>query len=79
MGDRVFATELIGANVRTDNGAMLGMLDDIIVDLTSGAIAFLLIKDPSAACKTYKTDPEGRKMVPVQSIDMKGDHVVVSL
>ena len=79
MGDRVFATEILGAAVRADNGAVLGVLDDIIVDLTSGEIAFLLIKDPSAACKAYKTDPEGRKMVPVKNIDMKDDHVVVSL
>jgi len=79
MSERVFATEIVGLEVRTDDGRAVGTLDDIVVDLSSGEMIFLLIKDPEDVCKPYKTDPDGRKMVPFHNIDVDGNRIVVSL
>jgi len=79
MSERVFATEIIGSEVRTDDGRAVGTLDDIVVDLSSGEMMFLLIKDPTDVCKQYKTDPDGRKMVSFRNIDVDSNRVIISL
>jgi len=79
MSERVFATEIVGLEVRTDDGRTVGTLDDIVVDLSSGEMVFLLIRDPSDICKQYKTDPDGRKMLEFKNIDIDSNRVIVSL
>ena len=79
MSERVFATEIVGLEVRTDDGRAVGTLDDIVVDLSSGEMVFLLIKDPTDVCKPYKTDPDGRKMVSFHNVDVDSNRIVVSL
>ena len=79
MSERVFATEIVGLEVRTDDGRSVGTLDDVVVDLSTGEMVFLLIKDHTDVCKQYKTDPDGRKMVSFRNIDIDSNHVIVSL
>jgi Uncharacterized conserved protein len=79
MSERVFATEIVGLEVRTDDGRTVGTLDDVVVDLSSGEMIYLLIKDPTDVCKQCKTDPDGRKMLEFVNIDVDGSRVIVSL
>jgi len=76
---RLFATEIFGTEVRTADGKRAGKIDDIVIDTGSGEIVYLLLKDCSDVCDRYKKDQNGRRIVSVRTMDLAGDHIIVSL
>jgi len=79
MRDRFFATEILGLETRSAEGKRLGKVDDIVVDTRSGEMTFILLKDCSEICGRYKTDPDGRKVVEFDTIDVADGAVILSL
>jgi sporulation protein YlmC with PRC-barrel domain len=76
---RKFATELRGKTVMTNDGQILGMIENFIMDTRSGKVMDLLVI-PAEEIETrlYKTDPEGRLILPFQGMQAVKDVVVVN-
>jgi len=59
MSRKLLRDELIGKTVMTANGAVLGVLDEMVIDTETGEIKYILVRS-------------GPKHVPGQKIDSKG-------
>ena len=56
---KLFATELRGKTVMTEDGQILGVLSDFIMDTKSGKIASILVSpSDSVESRLFKTDAE---------------------
>ena len=77
---RKFATELRGKTVMTNDGQILGMIENFIVDTRSGKVMDILVV-PAEELETrlYKTDTQGRLILPFQGMQAIKDVVVVNL
>ena len=76
---RKFATELRGKTVMTNDGQILGMIENFIVDTRSGKVMdVLVIPAEEIETRLYKTDPEGRLILPFQGMQAVKDVVVVN-
>ncbi|MXR52582.1 photosystem reaction center subunit H [Halovenus sp. WSH3] len=75
----ILAENLSGKAVMGTDGAELGMLYNITMDLDSGRLANLVI-DPDesyAATEEFETDPQGRLLVPVNRVQAVKDHMII--
>jgi len=61
---KLFATELKGKTVMTEDGQILGILADFMMDTRTGRIQSILV-DPAETVETrlFKTDAQGRLML----------------
>ena len=76
---RKFATELRGKTVMTNDGQILGMIENFIMDTRSGKVMdVLVIPAEEVETRLYKTDPEGRLILPFQGMQAVKDVVVVN-
>ena len=75
---RKFATELRGKTVMTNDGQILGMIENFIMDTKSGKVMDLLVIPAEELEKRlYKTDAQGRIILPFQGMQAIKDVVVV--
>lgn len=76
---RKFATELRGKTVMTNDGQILGMIENFIMDTRSGKVMdVLVIPAEEIETRLYKTDTEGRLILPFQGMKAVKDVVVVN-
>ena len=74
-----FATELRGKTVMTNDGQILGMIENFIVDTRSGKVMdVLVIPAEEVEKRLYKTDTQGRIILPFQGMQAIKDVVVVT-
>ncbi len=73
-----FATELTGKTVMTNDGRILGMIENFVVDAKSGRISDVLVI-PAAEVdpRVNKVDPQGRLVLPFQGMKSIRDVVVM--
>ncbi|MGQ0796468.1 MAG: PRC-barrel domain-containing protein [Methanobacteriota archaeon] len=77
---KMFATELRGKTVMTEDGQILGILADFIVDTRSGKIESLLVQPAEAVePRLFKVDPEGRLILAFRSMKAVRDVIVTQL
>ena len=77
---RKFATELRCKTVMTNDGQILGMIENFIMDTRSGKVLdVLVIPAEEIETRLYKTDPEGRLILPFQGMQAVKDVVVVNM
>lgn len=75
-----FATELRGKTVMTEDGQILGVLADIIMDTRTGRIQSLLVSpSESVEPRLFKTDPEGRLILSFKTMKAVKDVIVTQL
>lgn len=75
-----FATELRGKTVMTNDGQILGTIDNFIVNTRSGKLSDVLVMPAeNVAPKGFKTDPEGRFVLPFKGMHSVKDVVVMTL
>ena len=75
-----FATELKGKTVMTNDGQILGMIDNFIVDTRSGKVEnVLVVPAEEIEPRLFKTDPQGRLILPFQSMKAIKDVVVMNI
>jgi len=82
VGDEMkkFATELRGKTVMTNDGQILGTIENFIVNTKSGKLSdVLVLPAENVPMKGMKTDPEGRLVLPFQGMRAVKDVVVMSL
>jgi len=75
-----FITELRGKTVMTNNGKILGMIENFVVDTDSGDLKYVLVipaeeTDP----RMFKTDAQGRLVLPFTKMSSAADVVVMDL
>ncbi len=75
---KLFATELVGKTATGNDGEIIGVIDDMIVDSATGRIADVLIVPaedlPSGA---FTLDPNGRVVLPFETLRAIKDVVVM--
>jgi sporulation protein YlmC with PRC-barrel domain len=75
-----FATELSGKTVMTEDGQVLGVLDDFVVDTKTGRIQSLVVAPAeSVETRLFKTDPKGRLLLSFRSLKAVKDVIVTQL
>jgi sporulation protein YlmC with PRC-barrel domain len=75
-----FATELRGKTVMTNDGQILGMIENFIVDTMTGELHHVLvIPAEEIEPRLYKTDAQGRLVLPFQNMKAVRDVVVMDL
>ncbi|MEK6987857.1 MAG: PRC-barrel domain-containing protein [Candidatus Thermoplasmatota archaeon] len=77
---KLFATELKGKTVMTEDGQILGVLSDFIMDTKTGKISSILVT-PSETVepRLFKVDPEGRIILSFKSMKAVRDVIVTQL
>jgi sporulation protein YlmC with PRC-barrel domain len=79
-GMKKFATELRGKTVMTNDGQILGTIENFIVNTKSGKLSDVLVAPAeNVPMKGMKTDPEGRIVLPFQGMKAVKDVVVMNL
>ena len=77
---KLFATELRGKTVMTEDGQVLGVLDDFLLDTKTGRIQSLLVAPAeSVESRLFKTDPQGRLILSFRSMKAVRDVIVTQL
>jgi len=74
----ILAENLSGKSVMGADGAELGMLYNITMDINSGGLKELIVEpDEGVTDTTFPTDEEGRYRVPVSQIQAVRDYIVI--
>lgn len=77
---RKFITELRGKTVMTNDGIILGMLDNFVINTDSGEVQHLLVvPSEDLEVRGYQTDAQGRLILPFKSMKSVKDVVVLEL
>jgi sporulation protein YlmC with PRC-barrel domain len=77
---KLFATEMRGKTVMTEDGQLLGVLDDFMLETKTGRILSLLVSPAeSVETRLFKTDPEGRLILSFRSMKAVKDVIVTQL
>ncbi len=75
-----FATELRGKTVMTNDGQILGMIENFIVDTKTGKLHdVLVIPAEEVETRLFKTDPQGRIILPFTGMKAIKDVVVMDV
>jgi sporulation protein YlmC with PRC-barrel domain len=73
-----FATELRGKTVMTNDGQIIGMIENFVVNTRTGELeSVLIIPAEEVEPKLYKTDAQGRIMLPFSGMKAIRDVVVM--
>ena len=74
----ILAENLSGKDVMGTDGAELGSLYNITMDLTSGSLKHLII-DPAETVRDseFEYSDQGRLLVPVERVKAVKDHMIV--
>ncbi len=77
---RKFVTELRGKTAMTDDGVILGTIDNFVVDTETGKIVHMLINPAEdLELRGYKRDAQGRLIMPFQAMRSVRDVVVLTI
>lgn len=75
-----FATELRGKTVMTNDGQILGMIENFILDTKTGKVQdVLVIPAEEIEPRLFKTDAQGRIILPFQGMKAIKDVVVMNV
>lgn len=75
---RMFVTELRGKTVMTNDGQILGKIDNFVINTDSGDIKHVLVTpDEEIERKLFKTDAEDRLVLPYEGMKAVKDVVVM--
>lgn len=77
---RKFLTELKGKTVMTNDGQILGMIDNFVVDTSNGNIVHVLVTPAEdIEVRLFQSDSAGRLVLPFKSMRSVKDVVVMEL
>ncbi len=79
MNMKFFSKELMGRVVENISGGTVGILEDIVLDVVSGRIKYLLIRPTSSVIsREAKVDEYGRLVVSTGRILLEGERIVIN-
>lgn len=77
---RKFLTELRGKTVMTNDGQILGLIENFVVDTTTGGIAHVLVTpSEDIESRLFQTDANGRLVLTFKSMRAVKDVVVMDI
>jgi sporulation protein YlmC with PRC-barrel domain len=77
---RKFLTELRGKTVMTNDGQILGLIDNFVIDTQSGGIAHVLVQpNDDVEQRLFQTDASNRIVLPFKSMRAVKDVVVMEI
>jgi sporulation protein YlmC with PRC-barrel domain len=77
---RKFLTELRGKTVMTNDGQILGLIENFVVDTQTGSIAHVLVTPgEDVEARLFPNDASGRLVLPFKSMRAVKDVVVMEL
>ena len=77
---RKFVTELKGKTVMTNDGQIMGMIENFVVDTESGEIQHVLVVPAEEIeSRLYRTDSQGRLVIPFSEMRAVRDVVVMNI
>ncbi|NLI74660.1 MAG: PRC-barrel domain protein [Euryarchaeota archaeon] len=77
---RKFITELKGKTVMTNDGQILGMIENFLINTASGDIQnVLVVPAQEVESRLYRTDEQGRLVLPFSEMRAVRDVVVMSV
>jgi sporulation protein YlmC with PRC-barrel domain len=77
---RKFLTELLNKTVMTNDGQILGMISNFVVDTSNGDIKHVLVTpSEDIEARLFQTDADGRLILPFKSMRSVKDVVVMEL
>ncbi|HEY6237609.1 MAG TPA: PRC-barrel domain-containing protein [Thermoplasmata archaeon] len=77
---RKFLTELRGKTVMTNDGQILGSIENFVVDTTTGGIAHVLVAPgEDVETRLFQTDGSNRLVLPFKSMRAVKDVVVMEI
>ena len=80
MTMRKFITELKGKTVMTNDGQILGMIENFLIDTKSGELKnVLVIPAEEVEPRLFKTDSDGRLVLPFSEMRAVRDVVVMNI
>ena len=81
MGNvKKFISELKGKTVMTNDGQILGVIENFIMETSTGDLEHVLvIPAEEIDARMYKTDPQGRLILPFSEMKAVKDVVVMSI
>ncbi len=75
-----FVSELRGKTVMTNDGQILGMIENFVVDTKTGELQHVLVMPAEEIePRLFKTDAQGRLIIPFTSMKAVRDVVVMQL
>lgn len=79
MNVKFFSKELRGRVVEDISGGTIGILEDVVLDVVSGRIKYLLIRPTSQVInRKSKVDEYGRLVVSTGRILLEGERMVIN-
>jgi sporulation protein YlmC with PRC-barrel domain len=79
MGDRMFTKELIGLEVETITGRLVGVLEDIVINTDDGSVKYLLVSTSGAIMgEAHKVDENGRAVIETSRIRVENGKIVIN-
>jgi len=76
MEGRVFISEVAGKMAVSKDGQLLGQIEDIVIDTSTGMLRYLVL-GPSTKISEM-VDDMGRAVIPVKSIHFDNEYVIVT-
>ncbi len=77
---KLFATELKGKTVMTEDGQILGVLADFIMDTRTGKIETMLVTPAeNVETRLFKSDPQGRLLLGFTTMRAVKDVIVTQV
>jgi len=77
---RKFITELKGKTVMTNDGQIMGMIENFVVDTETGEIQHVLVVPAEEIeSRLYRTDSHGRLVLPFSEMRAVRDVVVMNI
>jgi sporulation protein YlmC with PRC-barrel domain len=74
----ILAENLSEKSVVGTDGAEIGRLYNVTMDVQSGGLQNLLVEPANAANADFEVDDRGRYLVPVSRVQAVKDHIVVA-
>ncbi|GBE55477.1 MAG TPA: PRC-barrel domain containing protein [Euryarchaeota archaeon] len=79
MADKVAGRDLIGRNVVSDRGTIIGMLSDISVETTGGKVTMLIVKPgKDIDVKRFRLSDNGELLIPFKAVKAVKDVLIVN-
>jgi sporulation protein YlmC with PRC-barrel domain len=74
--DRVFISEIAGKMAISKNGQLLGHIEDVVIDTSTGMVKYLIL---GATTKVSDmVDDMGRAVITVKKMQLDQDYVIVT-
>ncbi len=79
MADKVAGRDLIGRNVVSDRGTVIGKLSDISIETSGGKVTMLIVKPgKDIDTKRFRLSESGELLIPFKAVKAVKDVLIVN-